>query len=507
MKKSQPRSSLKHPLLLLVLIGVLVLPAVFLFPFHSDVDTYHAMGFKLYQTHGLPYVNSFVANFPGMPFLHEFSIAFFGNTVLGFRLFEFLWQVATLFALYGVIRLWLSEAPALLGCLLFAIYYVFGPEQFVGQPDGFVVLFLVLGIGVMILAYRNERAGNRNSFLLIAGAMYALATIIRPTYALMLFLPMVFLFDPRKRSSWVSYIFATLGFLLVIALVMLPFSLVPNGLHEAYLDTIQFNLDVYAPAISLHNGSGRAWIAMGMIIWWSVIMLFHRRNGQRFQETPHTSAARRFLIASFIVLSLGIVKIGFAGYHFIPFFSFFIPVCSAIFWEWKSRSGRMGTVALWVVLVCSIAMLYPWKRLIPIITAKSPVPPFSEQWYEDSSTNKMVSYVMQHTAPTDTVDVASDFSSDEWRIDRASSSRFATVQCLTLTRKDGSFTDYQRDWQSEYVSNVRHAKYYVVENLTDPSGHDSKLDYFFRIPGLKAVLAEDYSLDTIIGNYYIYARK
>jgi Dolichyl-phosphate-mannose-protein mannosyltransferase len=507
MKKSHILTSRQRSVVLLILISVLVLPAIFLFPFHSDVDTYHSMGFKLYQTHGLPYVNSFVANFPGMPFLHEFAISFFGNTVFGFRLFEFLWQVTTLFAIYGVIRFWLSESPSLLACLLYALYYVFGPEQFVGQPDGFVVLLLVLAIGAIILAYRDEKAGNRNTFLLIAGAMYALATVIRPTYALMLFLPIVFLFDPRTRSSHVSYIFAILGFCTVIALVMLPFSLIPNGLHEAYLNTIRYNVDVYSPAINLHNGSNRFWIAVGMIIVWGVIMLIHQRNGRRFQEAPHSQAERRFLIASFTVLFLGIVLIGFAGYHFIPFFSFFIPAYSAFFWEWKSGSGLTGRAALWVVLACSIAILYPWKRLIPIITAKTSSPPFSEQWYEDSSTREIVSFVMQNTSPIDTVDVVSDFSSDEWRIDRASSSRFATVQPLTLTRQDGSFTDYQRYWQSEYVNNMRHAKYYVVENLTDPTGHYSKLDIFFRIPGLKALLTEDFYLDTIIGNYYIYARK
>jgi hypothetical protein len=507
MKTSDPHVYGKHALLLLFLIVGLVLPAIFLFPFQSDIDNYQCMGFKLYQTHGLPYVDSFVANFPGMPLLHEFVIAWFGNTVFGFRSFELLWQAVTLFVLFGVIRLWVSEASALLACLLFALYYVFGPAQFLGQPDGFAVLPLVLAIFFMIAAYRDVQTYYRNSFLIIAGALYASATVIRPTYALMLFFPMFLLFDLRRGSLRSSYVFASLGFLAIMVMVMLPLAVIQPGLREAYLDTIRYNFDVYGPAFNLHNASDRAWIVLALLMGWGAIMLVHRSRERRFREVPQVPAERRFLIATFAALLFGIIfQRRFAGYHFIPFFAFFMPVVAALFWEWKSRLGRRGTVMLWAMLTGSIVLFYPWHRLVTLLTVKTSARPFSERWYADSDTYDMVSYVMQHTNPKDTVGVSSA-SSDQWRIDRTSATRFATTECLTTTRPDGTVLEYQQQWRAEYVNGLRHSKYYVVQNLIDPAGRFSELDILFRIPGLKVLLSDHFILDTTFGRYWVYKRK
>ncbi len=487
----------------LTLISVLVLPAIFLFPFHSDIDNYHSMGFRLYQTHGLPYLDSFVANFPGMSLLHEFVIMLFGKTVFGFRLFELFWQSLTLFALYGVLRFWLSEASALLACLLFALYYVCGPVQFLGQPDGFAVLPLVLAPLAMILAYREKRASFRNSFLITAGVLYASATLIRPTFALMLFLPMLFLFDPRVRSFRVCYAFTTLGFLALVLVVLLFLGL-HDGLHEAYLDTIKYNFEVYGPAFNLRNMSDRTWIFLAFIVGWGIVMLIDRRRGRSHAEFPQSRSERRFLVASFCSLIFGIIFMRrFAGYHLIPLFAYCISAFAAFFLEWKSQHGRKGTVMICALLLCSVAVLYPWRRLVTVLTVPTPVQPFSERWYSDSETDAMVSYVMQHTDPMDTIDVTSH-SSDQWRIDRVSATRFATVECLTITRPDGTFSADQQSWQREYVHDLHYAKYYVVQYLADPTG--TSLDILFRIPGMKALLSDNYRLDTTFGRYWVYKR-
>src|SRR5665213_3007577 len=456
---------LRRPSVVLVLISVLILPAVFLYPFHSDVDIYQAMGLQVYRAGGLPFLQSFVANFPGPVLLHVLAICLFGNTVAGFRALELIVLVLTLFALYRVSRFWLSQASSLLGCYLFAIVYVFGPGQLVGQPDGFAVLPLVLALGSIIAAYRAPVRSHTIAWALSAGVFYAAATCLRPTYALMLVPSFLFLTSPRVGRTICA--FTVIGFALAASLIALPLALQPNGLQEAYLESVRYNLDVYSH-IFLADYSRRVWIVVAFIAGWALMVGIHRKTSRNFAEAPASIAERRFLIASFAALALEIASVRrYTGYHFVPFFSLFMPVIAALVWEWRLRLGNMGTVLLSLALLVLTLEFYPWKLLVPIVKGQSSARPFSEAWYEDPETRDADAYLMRHTHPWDAVEVAAFSPALRWRIDRPSATRFTTPSSLTTTKPDGTFTNYQRVWQAEYIGQLQRVrpKYYVVNNL------------------------------------------
>ena len=97
----------------LCMISVFILPTILLYPFNVDNDLYQCMGIDLSAHFGLPYLQSWDHNFPGVVVLHALSIAMFGSSMIGFRFLEFLIQVLTLIALYRVSRLWISNSAPL----------------------------------------------------------------------------------------------------------------------------------------------------------------------------------------------------------------------------------------------------------------------------------------------------------------------------------------------------------------------------------------------------------
>src|SRR5665213_2943289 len=174
----------KRSVLSLVVIALIVLPAILLYPFNGDNDIYQAMGSVLYYYHGLPYLASWDHNFPGIVLLHALTIAWFGNSDLGFRSVEYLWQIATLFALYRLSRSWVSEESGLLACLVFALYYINGHSPVMGERDGFAILPLALASIAIVIAHRAQALPKR--LLFAAGASYGIAAALRPTFALLM---------------------------------------------------------------------------------------------------------------------------------------------------------------------------------------------------------------------------------------------------------------------------------------------------------------------------------
>jgi hypothetical protein len=153
-------------------------------------------------------------------------------------------------------------------------------------------------------------------------------------------------------------------------------------------------------------------------------------------------------------------------------------------------------------------LLYPWQLLGSIFHGK-PGTPFSNEWYCDSVTSHVVSYALQHTEPTDAIEVASFNPSVRWRIDRPVATRFNIPQCLTLKKPDGTFAGYQQEWQAEYVHSIEQTrpKYYIFQYLVDRSGTYTTLDLLFAIPGLRTLLDRCYRLDTTISGYMFYERR
>src|ERR1017187_1840168 len=88
--------------------AAIILLVTLLLPLGFDNDLYESMGWTLYAYHGLPYIASWDHNFPGIVFVHWTSIALFGASDFGFRLFDYLVHIAMAGFFYRVLRNWLA---------------------------------------------------------------------------------------------------------------------------------------------------------------------------------------------------------------------------------------------------------------------------------------------------------------------------------------------------------------------------------------------------------------
>ena len=59
---------------------LLILPALVLYPFHSDVDVYHCVAMELLRRPPTSSLPPFLATFPGMVYVHLIAIDVLGNT-------------------------------------------------------------------------------------------------------------------------------------------------------------------------------------------------------------------------------------------------------------------------------------------------------------------------------------------------------------------------------------------------------------------------------------------
>ncbi len=502
----------KRAMLLLAMISALVLPALCFYPFHSDHAIWQSIGLELYRYHGLPYLGSWDHNFPGTVLIHALGIAIFGNSVLGFRAMELLMQIAIMLSIYKLSRLWLTEGASLIACFFYALFYIHGPGQFLGQRDDFAVLPLAWAFWAMVRAFRGKESSGR-LHAAMAGAMIALATSVRPTFVILLIVPFVTLFDLRNASSRKLLLFELLGFALIVFLWVLPYALTADGIRQVYLSTIRFNLDVYSHApFHFHDISNRSLLVVAFLLWWGMLMILHRRRGTHFTEAPKSREEKRFIIASFIALLIGVIVMRrIASYHLMPFCAFFMPVIGAAVWDWKTNWGKRGTVALSVLLIGLFAGLYPWKMVFgaqgrAIFCSSKP---FAERLTGDPIDSATISYVLRNTNQNDAVEVSAFFPDIRWQIDRTPVTRFTTLTALLLHPYGGTFTDFQKEWQAEYTARIEqvYPKFYIIQNAVDSNDNIFTVRDLMALPGFGAFVHRAYTLDTTMGEYYIYRRK
>ena len=114
---------------------------------------------------------------------------------------------------------------------------------------------------------------------------------------------------------------------------------------------------------------------------------------------------------------------------------------------------------------------------------------------------EVAAYLMRNTGDSDMVEVSSP--GVQWRLDRPQATRYTTLTPLTLSRTDGSFTEYQKRWQAEYVARITKFRpmFYVAEDTIDRNGRIATPGMLPAIPGLRPLIDRDYYLDTSIGVY------
>jgi hypothetical protein len=479
-----------------------------LLPLNPDNDTYHAMAWQLYKYGELPYLGSWDQNFPGVVYIHWLAITLFGNTALGFRALDALFHLANAMLLFSLVRRFLSARAAALSAVLYILYYTHDSYWLAGQRDGFAMTFVLLALWCNYRSFKYR--------YLAIGLFLGCATVIRPTFAIfalaILLLERSDLITKLRDAAPLAF-----GALLIWIIQFIPYALTANGPHEYYLATIRFTADLYGghalPWSNLLLWNRAQKIYFTILFIGAVVLLIRRRS-----LMPEDARLRRFVSLMFVASALPVLVMRkFSIYHFDPLFTLLTPICAYLLLETARAFKRYRHVAFLFFMALIAFRMFP--RHVVKDFVKAPESAGSrldyvydridhDSLYGERAERELAQYLRRHTREDERIELASIWPGAQWMAERQKASRFTTWYALAMTQ-DGKQTQYQREWQTEYVSDIRRQipKYVVIARgpksfLIEPKNEPWEM--FFRLEGMQQLMQERYVPDTTIKGFDLY---
>jgi hypothetical protein len=508
---TQNSTRLKY--LIASLVGAAVLLLVnLLLPLGFDNNIYQAMGWTLYKYGGLPYVASWDHNFPGIALFHASSIALFGNSDLGFKLFDSLIHLTMAGLYYWLITRWVRPFTAFVAVILWTIYYTAGAWGLAGQRDGYAVFFLLIAL----LCIKAERPK-----LLLSGVAQGLAIMMRPTYLLFTIAIVAALL--LEKTNWKTFAkqstIITLGIALPWILYLVPYFFVENGIRELYLSIIAFNTQIYShidlPRAFFTNGRGALYLL-------AIIGILPKKIFPNSQAISLSRIDKNLIWGFGIASALSPIVMGkYFSYHFEPLLAIVVGF---------SAIGLVRLASLFPlpfirysfvsIALLAFAWLYYPKHLVRYyfedLRSNHPLEATYERVLSDAFTglhvqSEVCAYLNKHASADATIEYSSYFTGLRWRLSRPSATRFTTPVSITASNTNGGHPPFQQEWRKEFVSNIatKRPAYVILmtEHLWWPFVNDYADSTLHRIPGFDSVLQADYQLDTTIGAYALYRAR
>ncbi len=499
------------PLAVAVACSAVILLVTLLLPLGFDNDLYEAMGWTLYAYHGLPYLASWDHNFPGIVFIHWASIALFGASDFGFRLFDYLVHIAMAGFFYRVLRNWLSPRASIIGVILFVLYYASGQWGLAGQRDTYAAFFL-LGAVFMFLKVRGN-ARHTGLYALVVGVLCGATFLMRPTYVFFAIAFLILLLGLPDKLRTISLFLA--GCVLPIVAFLLPYVFVPGGLLQVYDTIIRFNLDVYSEVSVPINVWSHGRVPIYIFAAVGVFLAFWQKQADKRQ----TDLTMFLLLAASALLS-PILMGKYFTYHFEPFMLLAIGFAalglnSAVEFI-HIPFVRRGLIILSLALF--VYAYYPrhlfayyfeaWgKSASPLEATYERV--LSDSLYGLAAEREVVQYVDRVSLPEDPIETVSIFPGLRWRLHRPPATCFTSV--VPLSAYAGTVPAYSAAWRREFLQSLeeKSPRIVIVSRSTQwwPFVGKTNDSAIASIPGFDSLLAVNYSLDTVIRGFALYRTR
>ncbi|MDP4242584.1 MAG: glycosyltransferase family 39 protein [Bacteroidota bacterium] len=518
------------------LIGSLILLSCqLLFPLSIDNEIFQSMAMDLFRFHRLPILGSWAHDFPGTVYVHWLAIVLFGDTALGFRVFDLLVHLGMSWMLFVVLRRWLPPRSAFLSVIFYNLHYI-SNFWFAGQRDAFAVCFLLLGTLLLMRVDRAEEAPISPITLVAgfgAGFCIAMMMTLRLTYAIFIPIGIVYLWrQPELRAKRVtSYLAGVMA--LVIALVM-PYLFYPGGLEQAYLTTIRYNLELYGvvriPRMLLLQFRlqklffGSAFIGL---LFAFLPSLRGRGKVKAFWERFVAPASRdRLLIAGYALC--GIISIWVMGkfwpYHFEPILIIIVPF-GAIALETlvvAIPSRILQWAAVLLLIGYSVLRIFPDYIIQPYLSnvmhgVPHPLESLQDTLQADSGYPRsadfgVAAYIDRMSPPGARFETVTITPGVRWHTGRMSASRFTTLYPLIVSTPSGGHPPFQQAWRREYIDSLRSARptFIVISAQSVEIFNwirETPLQMVHEIPGFDSEIMPHYAYDTTIGGYRLFRRR
>ena len=124
----------------------------------------------------VPYTDNFDMKPPGIYFIYAFIIMIFGNTIKGVYLFDLLWSLITILAVWKLAKYLFGRKVGLIACFFYGfLYFPCGNLWFYGQAEAFSNLLIVLGMYLFFLAEDK----NKKPYFFFSGLFLGAASLIK----------------------------------------------------------------------------------------------------------------------------------------------------------------------------------------------------------------------------------------------------------------------------------------------------------------------------------------
>jgi len=200
---------------------------------------------------GVPYKDAWDIKGPLTHYTYAFALAAFGRHEVSIRIFDLCAILSCCWILRQLI-LRLNEGDRLgahYAIALFALAYYSIGFWCTAQPDGWGGILVAATVGLLLYS-----TWTRRTVMLISGALIASATLLKPTFALFISLPLLF---PSNEPTRIAQhlrlcLWCLVAFSGVLCMFMLAFFELSDGPQD-FLDVMQFLVGSYAPSRNISD--------------------------------------------------------------------------------------------------------------------------------------------------------------------------------------------------------------------------------------------------------------
>ena len=226
--------------------------------------------------HEPPYVGCNTENFPGIFLVHLLGLKLFGESVIGFRLFDFLIETASALMIFHLARrLFQSGLAGFFAALAFASYYYNLGYAFTGEREAFILFFTLAGLMIHMNSDRLTTLGA-----LLVGLLAGFCFLIKPTAALFgpAFAILILLETRREPRRALLDLAAFAGACLTPTVLIVAYYVLNHHLQELVANLYVMNVKLYSQIplmLEPDQSTGRLSISRPMFLLYQCYKIVH----------------------------------------------------------------------------------------------------------------------------------------------------------------------------------------------------------------------------------------